>query len=128
MKSLKLYFESILDDDDIFLDPENDKKVVEEWINENYNIYHGDLIISDDFIASCDGQIDVKNKSIEHLTNGLFRWGKIGNDFNCAYCNNLISLEGAPEKVGGNFYCSYCVNLTDISRLPKKKLEIRSTQ
>ena len=29
MKSLKLHFESLLDDDDVFYDPENDKKVIE---------------------------------------------------------------------------------------------------
>ena len=29
MKSLKLHFESLLDDDDIFYNPENDRKAVE---------------------------------------------------------------------------------------------------
>ena len=34
MKSLSTCLESLLADDDIFLDPENDKKVIEEWIKK----------------------------------------------------------------------------------------------
>ena len=87
MKSLNMYlgsvidnddvhFESLLDDDDVFLDPENDKKHVEEWIKDNYIIY-GKLTISDDLIVDCSGSVDVKNRCITSLTNGLFRWGKV---------------------------------------------------
>ena len=44
MKSLKLHFESLLDSDDSFYDPVNDKKFIEWWINNNY-IIHGKLTI-----------------------------------------------------------------------------------
>ena len=100
MKSLKVYFESLLDNDDIFLDPKNDKKVVEGWIKDNY-ITYGKLTITDDFIVNCTGDVSVENINIESLTNGLFRWGDIRGNFNCEGCENLTSIEGAPKKVGG---------------------------
>ena len=80
-----LHFESILADDDIFLDPENDKKVVEEWIKDNYTIT-GNLTISKDFTVDCTGGVTVDNKSIESLTNGMFRWGKVETYFDCGVC------------------------------------------
>ena len=119
MKSLKLQFESLLDDDDAFYDPENDRKAVENWIESNCNI-KGKLTISDDLIVNCDGEVRIKNKSIESLTNGLFRWGVINKDFICSFCNNLTSLKGAPEVVGGDFYCRYCENLKSLEGAPKR--------
>ena len=77
MKSLKLHFESLLDDDDIFYDP---KKEIENWIRNNYNIT-GNLTISDDFVVDCSGRVYIRNKSITSLTNGLFRWRNVGKDF-----------------------------------------------
>ena len=44
--------ESLLDSDDSFYDPVNDKKFIEWWINNNY-IIHGKLTISDDFVVDC---------------------------------------------------------------------------
>ena len=120
MKSLSTCFESILDDDDIFLDPENDKKVIEGWIKNNYKISEKKLTISDDFVVDCVGLVEVKNVNIESLTNGMFRWGKVGGSFYCSHCNNLMSLEGAPEKVGGAFNCVYCKNLTSLEGAPKE--------
>ena len=146
MRSVKNYIEtslneSLLDDDDIFLDPENDKKVIEEWIKNNYR-FSSKLTISDDFVVSCTRNVTVKNKSITSLTNGLFRWGKVdgffdcgncknlkslegapkevGRDFDCCYCNGLIDLKGAPEKVGGDFVCSGCENLITLEGAPEK--------
>ena len=72
MKSLKLHFESLLDDDDIFLDSGNEKKLVKEWIKDNYKI-NGNLTISDDLVVDCSGNVEVKNKSITSLTNRIFR-------------------------------------------------------
>ena len=118
MKSLKLQFESLLDDDDIFLDSGNEKKLVKEWINDNYKI-NGNLTISDDFVVNCAGHVTVKNKSITSLTNGLFSWGEVDGFFNCGRCDKLTSLEGAPKKVGGYFYCGYCDKLTSLEGAPK---------
>ena len=152
MKSLNMYlgsvidnddvhFESLLDDDDVFLGTKNDKKVIEEWIKHNY-FFTGKLFISDDLDVHCSGEVRIKNKSIESLTNGLFRWGmvskvfcctncenlkslegapeKVGRSFNCSGCKSLISLEGAPEEVGGNFLCYQCKSLIDLNGAPKK--------
>ena len=129
MKSLNMYlgsvidnddvhFESLLDDDDIFLDPENDKKVIEEWIESNY-IIRGKLTISDDLIVNCNGEVRIKNKNIESLTNGLFRWSYVDKSFYCNGCKNIKTLEGAPEWVGMDFSCDGCGNLTSLEGAPK---------
>ena len=117
MKSLKLCFESLLDSDDDFYDTEHNKKVVEDWIKDNY-ITYGKLTITDDFIVNCTGDVSVENINIDSLTNGLFRWGDIRGNFNCEECENLTSLEGAPKKVGGSFYCSDCVKLKTLEGSP----------
>ena len=124
MKSIKNYLnsclESLLDDDDIYLDSENDKKVIEELIKDNYKIY-GKLTISDDFVVDCNGNVGVyvKSRNIESLTNGLFRWGKIESYFDCNGCN-ITSLKGSPKEVGGYFDCSYCKNITTLEGAPKE--------
>ena len=88
MESLKLHLEPLLDDDDVFFDPANDKKYIEEWIRNNYNIA-GKLTISDDLVVNCSGNVAVRNTSITSLTNGLFRWGVIGGGFECRGCKKL---------------------------------------
>ena len=144
MRPVKSYIrtilnESLLDDDDVFYNPENDKKEIEKWIRNNYNIV-GKLTISDDFVVDCSGDVTIKNRNMESLTNGLFRWGRIrrrfycshcsiaslegapkevGWDFNCCDCKNLKSLEGAPEEVKGDFYCSNCKNLKSLEGAPE---------
>ena len=115
---LDLHFKFILGDDDAYLS-NVDKLIVREWIKNNYCIY-GDLTISDDFVVNCTGEVNVKNNQITSLTNGLFRWGKVGTDFNCAYCDKLTSLKGAPESVGGSFDCCRCINLTSLEGAPKE--------
>ena len=119
MKSLKLHFESLLDDDDVFFDPANDKKYIEEWIRNNYNIV-GKLTISDDLVVNCDRYVYVENKNITALTNGMFKWGNLDGSFDCSDCTKLKSLEGAPEKIDGGFSCRRCNNLTSLKGAPKK--------
>ena len=111
--------ESLLDDDDAFYDPKNDKNLIVDWIKSNYKIT-GKLTISDDFIVDCSGAVKVKNKTITSLTNGLFRWAKVGGDFLCDDCKNLTSLNGAPEEVEGDFDCSNCKNLISLEGGPKE--------
>lgn len=124
MKSLSACFESLLDDEDVFYGSNSDKKIIEGWIYNNYSVT-GELTISDDFVVNCAGHIVIKNKSITTLTNGLFRWAKIGGDFYCSSCKKLKSLEGAPKKVGGQFWCSDCPKLT-ITDSDRKKYIIRN--
>ena len=59
---------SILDCDSVFYDLERDKKIVEEWIKDNYTIT-GKLTISDDLTVDCSGNVAVNNKYIEYLKN-----------------------------------------------------------
>ena len=127
MRSLNTYLEtatnddvcseSLLDNDSVFLS-KTDKKIIEKWINDNYN-YIGRLSISNDRAVHCPGPVVVKNKSIESLTNGLFRWGWIKRSFYCNDCKNLKTLEGAPEKVGESFWCRGCTSLTTLEGSPK---------
>ena len=124
MRPVKSYIrtilnESLLDSDDSFYDPVNDKKFIEWWINNNY-IIHGKLTISDDFVVDCDRGVYTKNRNIESLTNGMFRWGSVKGGFGCPYCDKLISLEGAPVKVGSSFLCNNCNNLTSLEGAPKE--------
>ena len=84
MKTLKQYIEncignytneSILDDEDVLLDPERDKKIIRSWIEDNYRV-EGQLKINDDLTVDYSGDVVVKNPNIESRTNGLFRWGE----------------------------------------------------
>ena len=123
MKSIKSYIvnslnESILDSDDVYLSGA-DKLVVEEWIKDNYE-FSDKLVISDDLVVACRGDVNVTNEKVESLTNGLFRWGEVGGMFNCSSCENITSLEGSPKKVGGDFYCGSCKNLTSLEGAPEE--------
>ena len=112
-----VYLESLLDDDDVYLS-KADNEIIKKYINDNYTIT-GNLTISKDHVVDCTGGVTVDNKSIESLTNGLFRWGKIKSYFDCNGCN-ITSFEGAPKEVGGYFDCSYCKNITTFEGAPKK--------
>ena len=118
MKPLSACFESLLDDDDAFYDPENDKKAIEDWIKDNYKVT-GKLTI-DGLTVNCIGNVLVKTKPAHIPTNGLFKWGKVSGNFACSYNYQLESLEGVPEEVGGNFVCQYCNNLKTLEGAPKK--------
>ena len=117
MKPLSACFESLLDDDDAFYDPENDKKAIEDWIKDNYKVV-GKLTI-DGLIVNCAGSVAVSNMSTDSLTNGLFKWGKISKNFSCTLCN-IKSLEGAPKNVDGDFDCTWCKNLKTLKGAPQK--------
>ena len=118
MKTLGACFESLLDDDDVFYDPKNDKNLIVDWIKSNY-IITGKLTISDDLVVDCTGSTIVRNTSITALTNGMFKWGDVRGDFDCNSCKNLTSLKGTPEKIGGGFDCSDCVKLKSLEGVPR---------
>ena len=91
------------------------RMVAEEYINNNY-IVKGNFSfehVNGIYIVNCDGDVEVKNKEIEKLTEG-FEWGVVEGIFCCHDCNNLKSLKGSPKKVKGNFNCSYCKNLKSL--------------
>ena len=148
MKSFKQYIkESLLDDeDDIAIDT---LPLVKEFLKKNYKfrgqigIYKGE---DDIYIVNGYG-IYMENNESEHLTNGLFRFGKCKSfdcssawssfqgvrpqlkslegapqeceEFSCKRCRGLTSLKGAPQKCV-TFYCSDCVNLTSLEGCPQE--------
>ena len=121
MKSLKDKLnESLLDDEDELFD-RNDKTLIELWIKENYKIY-GILKIYEDkhgFVVDSNDKIEVTNKNIKSLTNGMFRWGEITGGFNCENCEALTSLEGVPKKCS-SFYCAKCTELRSLEDAPNE--------
>lgn len=93
---------------------------VEEYINDNYDV-KGILTyenVNGIYVVNCNGNVEVKNKKIEKLTDG-FVWGDVKEDFICSNCINLKSLEGVPENVGGNFDCRGCIKLTSLKGASK---------
>ena len=97
--------------------------LIEQFLNDNYKI-DGTYTINNDNTVDVDGTVKVKNRELESLTNGLFRFGIITHRFHCINCPNLKSLEGAPKKVGGYFWCDDCKNLM-ITDQDRKKYKIK---
>ena len=116
MKSLKTHVkESIFDNvEDI---TNSDAALIEQFLKDNY-IIEGSYTIKDN-VVDVKGPLEVKNEKIVSLTNGLFRFGKVGGDFDCYRCKNLTSLGGAPEEVGGVFSCAFCPNLKSLEGGPE---------
>ena len=113
MKSLK---ESIFSNvDDI---ANNDTVLIEQFLKDNYNI-RGTYNI-DGNVVNVDGYVDVKNKDLESLTNGIFRFGKVSGSFWTDHCTKLKSLEGSPREVGMRFSCYECRNLVSLEGAPEK--------
>ena len=122
MKSLK---ESIFDSVEDIVN--NDTVLIEQFLKDNYEIdgtyeIRGSYTIKTikDNVVDVRGQVKVKNKNIESLTNGAFRFGVVSWDFWCTYCSKLTSLEGAPKEVEGDFYCTGCDKLTSLKGSPKR--------
>src|SRR5574343_481369 len=54
-------------------------------------------------LVDVDGDFICSNKGLSDFLG--IEFGDISQNFNCS-CNELVSLNGAPQKVSGNFYCS----------------------
>ena len=125
MKTLKdyLYEASLLDiEGTLGSGDEVIKDKIEKWITDNFKVDSG-LKISDN--PNDDGKyevsaryVNIKNKNTKSLTNGLFIWKEVKLYFDCTFCHQLTSLEGAPEKVDGNFMCDNCENLVSLKGAP----------
>ena len=99
------------------------KKDIALWLMSNYTI-DGDPIEAmrdqdNGIIINVAGNVAVTNYSIESLTGGLFKWGRVSGTFNCSNCNNLKSLEGAPQMVQKEFCCDFCKGLIDLIGSPE---------
>ena len=123
MKTLK---ESILADMDDVLDSGDKfiKDSIKQWLKENLDEGFLRCKISETpnkdgkYEVSASGTIKVAFRA-KTLTNGMFIWNKVSNDFVCSYCRNLESLEGAPKEVGRDFFCRVCDELTSIKGAPE---------
>ena len=93
-----------------------------KFLEENYEIAAQVRPYKKDGTLFIDvgGNVRVKNKKLTSLTNGMFYFGKVKGDFDCSYCKNLTSLEGAPKEVDGGFYCYYCDKLISLEGAPEK--------
>lgn len=117
MKALKEY---VLEE---AIDYSEDIKTIKEWIKDNCKV--AGLTVSKKpnkngkFTVNA-AEVEYTNKSIESLTNGMFVWKNIKKFFYCPKCQNLTSLEGAPEKVGWTFNCNYCTSLTSLEGCPQE--------
>ena len=115
MNTLKSYIsESLLDMGNV----DNDDVLIEAFLKKNYKI-DGSYTIKDG-VVDIKGNIEVVNKYITQLTNGLFRFGTVSMSFKCSYCKSLKSLEGAPFETGGGFFCEFCDSLSSLKGAPEK--------
>ena len=105
MKTLKEYINESLLDDDIL---DDEIALIEAFLEENYKGYFVIKKSGNKYIVDSKKDIDVKNKNITSLTNGLFEFGKVSGYFDCSYNDSLKDLKGAPREVSGDFYCSTC--------------------
>ena len=122
MKTLKEYIiEGILDIEDN-IENLTAESLIKDFIRDNYNTIAEIQIKKngDKYIVSTKGFVEVSNKNITELTNGLFEWGVVGRCFDCSDCISLESLTGAPEKVRGVFFCDDCTSLKSLEGAPKE--------
>ena len=122
---------SILDDESILLSPERDEEIIREFLDDVYkfsNCTYKICLEDDGYVVNVisdahTGEFPIVmcvDRCIEHLTNGLFRFGYVSGSFICGFCYRLVNLEGAPEEVDGNFNCLWCNTLVDLRGCPKK--------
>ena len=123
MEPLKIYLESLLDDEDEIAT--NDDALIKTFIEENYDLHwnlgEGMTIRQDKKLGTVvdfDGFIVLKNNKIKSLTNGLFKFGKC-IDFDCASCEGIKDLEGAPGECI-EFACTECNELKNLVGAPQK--------
>ena len=127
MINLKNYiFESIFDvEDNIDNVDESIKDQIRQFLKNNFKNASKCKISKKPnkdgkFEVLSTGDVVVKNKQINSLTNGSFIWTNIKGDFICSDCNLLKSLEGAPKEVGRDFSCGYCNLITSLEGAPKE--------
>ena len=135
MKQLKEY---ILTENNFFKNLGIGQKVqIEKWLDEflidNYTI-NPDLTIdvNDDIELSFYEEVQLPEYIQFGTVTGDFSLTeskvttlrgcpvKVGGNFECVNCKNLISLKGAPKEVGGDFECGYCPKLTSLEGAPEK--------
>ena len=121
MKNLKDYIkESILGDWEDIDVTKDIKSEIKQFLKDNYKGRFSITLVGGKYIVNSKKNVEIKNKKVTSLTNGMFEFGKVGGDFDCMYCNSLKSLEGAPKEVGRDFDCRDCYSLTSLEGAPEK--------
>ena len=115
MKSLKDTINECLVYEKKFTPEEkSEREAILNFIQKNYSASPSGLkILKIDgvwYVNYERGTLTVTNKSITSLTNGLFYWNRLKGTFDCSMCENLESLEGAPQ-VFHALDCRECKNL-----------------
>lgn len=97
-------------------------RMVEIFLKNHYDHLKDIDIKWDDslkkYIVSCES--NVRFLKGDKLTNDSFIWGNVRGYFNCSFCEELSSLEGAPRRVLGSFLCRGCIELKSLQGLPGK--------
>ena len=129
MKTLKEYInESLLDDFGAVsaASTADIKKEIKQFLKDNYKKYSCFKISKKPnndgyYEVDCSKCKDIfADNNIMSLTNNLFIFVNVKGSFNCSWCKNLTSLEGAPEEIDGDFYCAHNQKLTSLKGAPKK--------
>lgn len=79
-------------------------RLIEDWMNQHTIVVIGSYIVNKDWTIDVKGSIWLNDSKIETMPEYI-KFGKIDGNFNCSGCENLESLEGAPEEVDGHFVC-----------------------
>lgn len=123
MKDLKLYLESLLDDEEELVNDDSVifTKIISEYICKKYPRINKARLkaryVKGTYFVDYDGFVDVDQEATT-LVETQFKWGRVAV-FNCEHCKKLTSLEGAPEKCG-TFQCNGCDGLKNLIGAPQK--------
>lgn len=136
-KKKKTLKESLLDDEEELVNNDNGI-LIKEFLDKNYKI-DGNYSIDGNIVNAPNARVQFINNSnnIHELTNGLFEFGDVRSFicrrtsitslkggpkkvdfFSCGFCQELKSLEGAPQIIDGEFTCESCKKLTSLKGLP----------
>jgi hypothetical protein len=120
MKNLKEYIkESILRDLENIDVAKDVKSEIKQFLKDNYDGRFSITLVKGKYIVNSKKNVEIKNKKVTSLTNGMFEFGKVDGDFDCFGCSKLISLEGAPKEVKGNFNCTMCSSIINLIGAPE---------
>ena len=120
MKNLKLYLESLLDDEDTLA--YNPLEEIQRFLTKTYGKYSNFRIEegSDGIYIVTPGVriLAVNDPDATRLTNGLFRFSPKLDRLNCYNCTKLQSLEGCPEECA-RIDCRGCKSLKNLIGAPQ---------
>lgn len=121
MKDLKLYLESLLDDEDALA--YNPIEEIQRFLTKTYGKHVSFKIKKGSsgiyVVTPGTNTLSVEDPDAVSLTNGLFRFSPELDKLNCYNCTKLQSLEGCPGKCGC-IDCRRCTSLKTLEGAPTK--------